>query len=68
MFASCYELTSLNLSGWDMTNVNDTSNMFKYCDMLTTIRMIGCNQTTIDRIKEALTNEGILNNVTIVTE
>ena len=30
--------------------------------------MIGCNQTTIDRIKEALTNEGILNNVTIVTE
>ena len=42
--------------------------MFNRCDELTTIKMIGCNQTTIDKIKSALSSAGILNNVTIVTE
>ena len=68
MFQNCKALTSLDLSGWDMTNVTRKSNMFKYCNKLKTIKMIGCNQTTIDKIKSALTSADILNNVTIVTE
>ena len=67
MFMLC-QAKSLDLSGWDMTNVNNTSYMFFRCNSLRTIRMIGCNQTTIDKIKSALTSAGILNNVTIVTE
>ena len=50
-----------------MTNVDDTDEMFKNCTSLRTIRMVGCNQTTIDKIKSALTSAGILNKVTIVT-
>ena len=68
MFNYCSNLTSLDISGWDMTNVTNTSNMFKYCDKLKTIKMIGCNQTTIDKIKAQLKSDGILNQVTIVTE
>lgn len=66
MFMLC-QAKSLDLSGWDMTSVNSTSGMFFRCNSLKTIKMIGCNQTTIDRIKEALASAGILNNVTIVT-
>ena len=68
IFHTCSSLTSLDISGWDLTNTTSTYNMFKYCNKLKTIRMIGCNQTTIDKIKKALTDAGILNNVTIVTE
>ena len=67
IFQYCSGLTSLDLSGWNMTKVNDTSNMFKNCTKLSTIRMVGCNQITIDKIKSALTSAGILNQVTIVT-
>ena len=51
-----------------MTNVTGDNEMFNNCTSLKTIRMVGCNQTTIDKIKSALTQAGILNNVTIVTE
>ena len=67
MFMLC-QAKSLDLSGWDMTNVNNTSYMFFRCNSLKTIKMIGCNKTTIDKVKEALTDAGILNKVTIVTE
>ena len=43
--------------------------MFKDCGALKTIRMAGCTQPTIDKIKAQLTNNGIsLDNVTIVTK
>ena len=67
MFMLC-QAKSLDLSGWDMTSVETTNNMFFRCNSLKTIRMIGCNQTTIDKIKAQLKSDGILNNVTIVTE
>ena len=68
MFEYCYELTSLDLSNWNMDNVNNTSYMFRGCYALRTITMKNCNQATIDKIKSALTEAGILNNVTIITE
>ena len=67
MFNSCGNLNSLDLSGWNISNVTSMGWMFGGCKSLKTIRMIGCSQTTIDKIKERLANDGI-NSCTIVTE
>ena len=67
MFYECSDLTSLDLSNWNMDNVNNTSYMFRGCYILRTITMKNSNQATIDKIKSALTQAGILNNVTIIT-
>lgn len=66
MFAFC-NFTTLDLSNWDMTNVTKMSEMFKSCTSLTTIKMIGCNQTTRNKITSALTSAGLQNQVTIIT-
>lgn len=68
MFSNCQNLQTINLSGWDMTKVTNLTNMFYNCDKLNTIYMRNCNQTTIDKIKAQLETDGILNNVTIITE
>ena len=68
MFSGCTSLNSLVLSGWDISNVTSMSGMFDGCSKLKTIRMVGCGKTTIDKIKAQLTTDGIINNVTIVTE
>ena len=67
MFSSCSNLTSLDLSNFDTSKVTDIYFMFSSCNKLTTIKMIGCNQTTIDKIKAQLKRDGILNQVTIIT-
>ena len=67
MFDGCGALTSLDLSGWDTSNVIDMNNMFGGCSALKTIRMVGCLQTTIDKIKAQLSSNGITG-CTIVTE
>ena len=51
MFGDCSALTSLDISGWDTSNVTNMDGMFGYCNILKTIRMVGCSQTTIDKIK-----------------
>ena len=67
MFYYCSALTSLDLSGWDISNVTTMNDMFYKCSALKTIRMIGCSQTTIDKIKAQLSTDGITS-CTIVTE
>ena len=67
MFYGCSALTSLDLSGWDTSKVTDMNGMFIGCDALKTIRMVGCSQTTIDKIKSRLSTDGITG-CTIVTE
>ena len=67
MFSGCGALTSLDLSGWDTSNVIDMNNMFGGCSALKTIRMVGCLQTTIDKIKAQLSSNGITG-CTIITE
>lgn len=47
--------------------VTDMSNMFDRCTSLKTIRMAGCSEATINRIKDQLRNDRIMD-VTIVTE
>ena len=67
MFQNCTSLTSLDLSGWDTSNVINMNPMFTNCIALKTIRMVGCSQTTIDKIKSQLSTDGITG-CTIVTE
>ena len=67
MFSNCSSLTSLDLSAWNTSKVTNMSNMFKGCSALKTIRMVGCSQTTIDKIKSQLSTDGITG-YTIVTE
>ena len=70
MFYSCSGLTSLDLSKWDTSNATDMYsmyNMFIGCTSLKTIRMVGCEKPTIDKIQAQLTKDNITG-VTIVTE
>ena len=66
MFEYCSSLTSLDLSNWGLTNVAKMGNMFNDCTSLKTITMKNCSQDTIDKIKAALTDAGILDNVQII--
>ena len=68
MFKNCRSLQVLNISGWDLTNTTETDDMFSKCSSLKTIYMRNCSQATIDKIKAQLETDGILNNVTIITE
>lgn len=68
MFFKCTSLASLDLSGWDTSKVTNMIFMFAYCISLNTIKMVGCSEATINKIKEQLTTDGIINHVTIVTE
>ena len=67
MFGTCSALTSLDVSKWDTSNVTNMSNMFSGCSALKTIRMVGCSQTTIDKIKAQLSTDGITG-CTIITK
>ena len=51
MFFGCTNLATLDLSGWDMSASAKVTDMFSYCKALTTIRMVGCSQDTINKIK-----------------
>ena len=66
MFDGCSSLTSLDLSNWDLTKVTKMDNMFRFCSALKTITMKNCSTATIDKIKAALTDAGIQNNVQII--
>ena len=66
MFDYCISLTSLDLSGWGFSRTINKPT-FTECSKLKTIRMVGCDQDTIDIIKSLLTDAGILNQVTIIT-
>ena len=50
MFSRCISLKYLDISGWDLTNCVKYTEMFNKCNALKTIRMVGCNQATIDLI------------------
>ena len=39
MFFDCFSLESLDLTGWDTTNVVGMSNMFNYCNKLTNLTL-----------------------------
>ena len=63
MFYNCSGLTFLDLSKWDTSKVTNMNQMFDGCTSLKTIRMVGCNQTTINKISGVKPSSA-----TIVTE
>jgi surface protein len=50
MFNNCTNLTELNLSNFNMDNVNHTDDMFEYCNALHTLRLDNCSNDTISKI------------------
>ena len=68
MFNDCSSLRILDLSGWDFNlSYHDSWWMFGGCSRLKTIYMRGCNQKTIDKIKEIYNND-TLHDVKIITK
>ena len=59
MFENCSSLTSLDISNWDLTNATRYEYLFNGCSSLKTIYMTGCNEKTIGKIKQALTDAGL---------
>ena len=46
-----FEITEVSFKGSDTSNVTDMSNMFEGCSILKIIKMKGCSDATIDKIK-----------------
>ena len=59
MFSNCSGLTSLDVKGSNTSKVTDMNGMFNSCLKLKEIKMIGCKQPTIDKIKAQLATDGI---------
>ena len=47
MFSSCFSLASLNLSGFDTSNVTDMSAMFSGCNILTALDLSGFDTSNV---------------------
>lgn len=54
MFASCPNITWLNLSSWDLASAYNHTEMFNSCANLRWIFAYNCNDDTINKINEAL--------------
>jgi surface protein len=54
MFMNCSNLTTVDLSNFDMTNVTNYMSMFGCCYELHTLRLDNCNNTTISKIISTL--------------
>ena len=72
MFTDCKCLRELDLSGWNLDKIPSDSetamgSMFSGCKSLETIRMVGCNEATVNKVKAQLTKDGITG-VTIITK
>ena len=52
MFASCINLTSLDLSGWDTSNVEDMDAMFSNCQNLASLDLSGWDTSKVTNINE----------------
>lgn len=70
MFRNCSSLTSLDISGWDISSIGwrYMKYVFNGCKSLKTIRMVGCNSSTISKINSLLSDANISGQVTIITE
>lgn len=70
MFRNCSSLTSLDISGWDISSIGwrYMKYVFNGCKSLKTIRMVGCNSSTISKINSLLSDASISGQVTIITK
>ena len=63
MFYNCSSLEILDIEGWNITGDPDMGGMFRGCGSLKEINMIGCNDATVEKIKQALTSVGLSTNI-----
>ena len=71
MFDCCSSLRELNISGFDLTKTYTNYRhhyMFHNCTSLKTIYAYNCNEKTIECINKNLSDEGLTNQVTIITQ
>ena len=54
MFNNCTKLIELDLSGWDISNEISMNDMFSGCPQSLKIRMKGCSEATINKIKAVI--------------
>ena len=54
MFWDCSRLQTLDLSNWDMGSEINFGGMFYNCNSLKEVKMIGCSEDTIEKIKSKL--------------
>jgi surface protein len=50
MFSFCDNLTSLDLSNFDMSKTTNTGSMFSYCNKLHILRLDYCSVETVEKI------------------
>ena len=62
-FGDAASITSMDLSGWNTSNVTDMAFMFSDCTHLKTIRMVGCSEETRNKVWKKMPS-----GCTIVTE
>lgn len=65
MFSRCSGLKELNLSGWDIKANATYQKMFHNCEELEKIIVNGCNSTTIETLKEALSESGVSEDILV---
>lgn len=53
-FSGCVNLVTLDLSGWNLDKTIVDRRLFENCNNLKTVRMVGCSQTTVNKIKKVL--------------
>lgn len=70
VFMNCSSLETLDLSGWGSSNLMETNEnrMFRGCSKLKTIYMRNCDEDIVRAIKNELKKDGMLDQVTIITE
>ena len=56
MFDTCGDLESLDLSGWNVSNVVDMRCMFYYCVNLKSLDLSGWNTSNVSRISHMFHN------------
>ena len=66
-FANCSSLKSIDLSGFNIENF-DYGDAFTGCTSLETITMLGCNESSVTAIKNALIEAELPQSVTIITD
>lgn len=64
-FQECSSLISLDLSGWDMSKVKNMNYVFSECTSLNKIILGDVSQYDYNKIKTALDNSYLSNEVTI---
>ena len=68
MFYNCTSLETVDFSNCDLSNSTSHKLLFTNCKALKTIRAVGCNQTTITKLREAIEfYKDYLSGVNIVT-